>query len=206
MMISYLRQAKIDWVSETPFSAVMFVEKGDAEILLRRWKKGVSQYRAVFFAHKKSAIHSLQDLRGKKIAFEDPDSTSAYLLPAATLIQSGFELVQLATPREKPPQDMVGYTFAHKEVNAPMLVYRGLMDAGVLSNLDWEEKDRTLESIKDELDIFHQTANVPRALELVRRSLKPEIKRRLKSVLLKAPWIKFVIVQNPTWPFWANDW
>ena len=30
MMISYLRQGKIDWITETPFSASVFVDKGQA--------------------------------------------------------------------------------------------------------------------------------------------------------------------------------
>lgn len=186
IMIRYLRQGKIDWVTETPFSAVQFVEKGSAEILLRRWKKGVAQYHTIMFARKDRHIESLADLRGKTIAFEDPGSTTAFLLPAATLIKEGIPLVQLATPREKPPADMVGYIFAKSEVNAPAWVYRGIVDAGAFSNLDWDDSDRMIASWKKEIQIFHRTDPIPRALELVPRDLNPEIKARLKSVLLKA--------------------
>ena len=185
-MIRYLRQGKIDWVTETPFSAVVFEDRGGAEILLRNWKKGVSEYYTIFFARKESGINSLQDLKGKTIAFEDPGSTSAYFLPAATLIDAGIKLVQLANPREKPSKDMLGYVFSGQEINLSTWVYRGRVDAGAVSNLDWEAGDRTIKGIRGEIKIFYQTNPVPRALELVRKDLSPEIKKRLKEILLNA--------------------
>ncbi len=186
MMINFLNQGKVDWVTETPFSAMEFVNQTGAKILLRRWKKGVPEYRTVFFALKTSGIKSLTDLKGKTIAFEDPGSTSSFLLPSATLIQSGLQLVELATPREKPPAHMVGYVFSRNEVNAPAWVYRGFVDAAAFSNLDWEDRDRMLDSIRDQVEIFYQTPAVPRALELVRKNLSPQIAVRLKQVLLRA--------------------
>lgn len=186
MMISYLRQGKVDWITETPFSAITFMKKGRAEILLRRWKKGVSEYHTVFFTRKDNKITSLEDLKGKTIAFEDPGSTSAFLIPAATLIQNGLNLVQLATPREKPPADKVGYVFAINEVNVPTWVFRKLVDAGAFSNLDWEDDDRMIESHKAEIRIFHRTNSIPRGFELVRQDLDPEIKKQLKRILLNS--------------------
>lgn len=184
MMIRYLRQGKVDWITETPFSALIFVEKADAEILLRRWKKGVAQYHTIFFTRKDHAIESLADLKGKTIAFEDPGSTTAFLLPAATLISNGLSLVQFETPRDRPPADKVGFIFARNEVNAPTWVYKNMVDAGAFSNLDWEDSDRMIESIKSKMKIFHRTVNIPRGLELVRKDLRTDIKSRLKAVLL----------------------
>ncbi|MDJ0810900.1 MAG: phosphate/phosphite/phosphonate ABC transporter substrate-binding protein [Desulfobacterales bacterium] len=186
MMISYLRQGKVDWITETPFSAGVFVEKGEAEIILRRWNGGVPEYHTVFFARRDSPINSLRDLKGRTIAFEDPGSTSAFLLPAATLIQHGLPLVRLTTPREKPPADMVGYIFASSEVNAPAWVFRGHVDAGAFSNLDWNDDGRMLPSLKKDMRIFFRTKAIDRGLELVRRDLDPAVKNRLKQILLNA--------------------
>lgn len=185
-MISYLRQGKIDWITETPFSASIYEETGVAEILLLRWKKGVPEYSTVFFSRKDSGITSLRGLKGKTVAFEDPGSATAYFLPAATLIKAGLTLVQLATPREKPPENMVGYVFAGQELNLSTWVYRNLVDAGAFSNLDWEDSDRTIENFKQQIKIFYKTNPIPRSLELVRKDLRPEIKNRLKEILLNA--------------------
>jgi phosphonate transport system substrate-binding protein len=85
-MISYLREGKVDWVTETLFSAVFYREKARAEILLRKWRKGASEYYTVFFTQKGSGIDSLEDLKGKMIAFEDPGVTTAFYVPASVLI------------------------------------------------------------------------------------------------------------------------
>jgi phosphonate transport system substrate-binding protein len=58
-MVSYLKQGKVDWVTETAFSGVLFQEKAKAEILLRKWKKGVPEYHTVIFTRKDSGINKL---------------------------------------------------------------------------------------------------------------------------------------------------
>lgn len=195
-MVSYLRQGKVDWLTETAFSAVFFKEKAGAQYLLKKWKKGVAQYHTLFFVRKDSDIHTLSDLKGKTIAFEDRGSTSAYYLPASILIEQGLTLVQLATIRKTPPAAMVGYVFSEQEINTSTWVYRGLVDAGVFSNLDWN-KDNHLRTVqKKEMRIIYESRPFPRAIELVRKNLDSRIKERLKDVLLNAhkdPGAKFAL-------------
>jgi len=185
-MISYLKQKKVDWVTETTFSAVIFEQKAGAEIILRKWKKGVPEYHTVFFTRKDSGINNLSDLKGKTIAFEDSGSTTAYFIPAAVLIRQGLKLVQLATPVEKPPVGMVAYAFSGQEVNTATWVYRGFTAAGAFNNLDWEKDDHVRKSFRNEMKIFHRTQSFPRAVEVVRKDLDARIKQRLISVLLNA--------------------
>lgn len=185
-MISYLQQGKIDWVTETPFSAVIFQDKAGAELLVRKWKKGVPVYHSVLFTRKDSGINSLADLKGKTIAFEDPGSTSAYFVPASVLIRAGLGLVRLYRPREKPPSDKVGYVFSGEEINTSTWVQKGLVDAGAYSNLDWEKEGHLPQRFTKELKIIHRTKEFPRAVELTRKGLDPRIKQRLMETLLNA--------------------
>lgn len=183
-LITFLRQGKVDWVTETPFSATLFEEKADAEIMLLRWKKGVPKYSTIFVARKDSGIKTLADLKGKKIAFEDRGSTSGFFMPVSLLLQSGFDVVELTTQKESVPRDKVGYIFSNDEINISAWVYRGITDAGAMSNLDWDESLRVQATMQEELEIFYETKAIPRALELVRRDLDPQIKARLKEILL----------------------
>ncbi|KAA3608951.1 MAG: phosphate/phosphite/phosphonate ABC transporter substrate-binding protein [Candidatus Scalindua sp. AMX11] len=185
-MIKYLQEGKIDWVTETPFSAILLSEKTGAEIILRRWKRGVPDYRSVFFVRKDSGINSLNDLKNKKIAFEDAGSTTAYLVPFSVLKKRGFDLIELSSPREEPPLDKVGYTFVHGELNIATWVHEGLADIGAYSNLDWENRNDTPASYKRNLKIIHQTRPIPRSVELVRKDLDSNITTRIKEVLLNA--------------------
>ncbi len=185
-LIQYLKEGKIDWVTETPVSALIFHRKTGAEIILRRWKKGVPDYYTLFFTRRDSGIESIKDLKGKRMAFEDLGSTTAYFVPVAVLKSVGLKLVKLSSPREKPPSDKVGYAFSGGEINLSSWVHKGLADAGAFSNLDWEDDDDTPPVFKKDLKVFYQTKPFPRSLELVRRDLNPKIKKRLREILLKS--------------------
>jgi len=185
-LIRYLKQGKVDWVTETPFSAVLFKESAGAEMLLRRWKKGVPEYYTVFITHKDSNIKSLADLKGRTIAFEDPGSTSAFFIPYYIMRKKGLNLVQLETLREKPPENMVGYIFAGQEINMSTWLHKKLIAAVSYSNLDWIKEDHTPLAFKKDFIIFHQTQPFPRMIELVRKGLDPKLKVRLKEVLTNA--------------------
>ncbi len=186
VMVRYLKEGRVDWVTETPFSSIIFREEAGAELLLCKWKKGVSRYRTVFFTRNDSDIHSIEDLRGRTIAFEDPGSSSAYFIPASELIEAGLKLVPLDSPRDRPPTDAVGYIFTHEEINSSIWVHRGIADAAAFNNLDWSKEGHMPGPLREELRIFHESASFPRALELVRGDLEPEIRERLREILLGA--------------------
>lgn len=182
-MVRLLRQGAVDLTSETAFSAVHFAEEGGAEFLLREWKKGIAEYRSIFIARRDSGIRSLEDLRGRRMAFEDPGSTSGFLLPLALLKMQGIETVQ--TPiTDRTGSDRVHYDFAIEEINVAAWVARGTADAGALSNQDWEDIGRMPGPIKDDLFIFHESAPIIRSVVVVRSGLGAQRKARIKQVLL----------------------
>ena len=185
-MSQFISDGVVDWVTETPFSALLLAEETGADIILRRWKDGVANYRTVFITLKDSPIKTLKDLLGRKIAFEDKGSTSAFHVPAASLIQEGIAIVQLPSLRSAPVIGKVGFVFANGEVNAVTWVFRGLVDAAAYSNIDWLVAKRTPETMRHSLRIFHETEQFPRAMELVRRGLTANVKDRLIEILLNA--------------------
>jgi phosphonate transport system substrate-binding protein len=185
-MINYLKLGKVDWVTEAPFSAAIFREEVGAEILVRRWKDGVSEYFTIFFARKDSGIRSLNDLVGKTIALEEPSSTTGYFVPASVLIGEGLKLTKLTSHRDKPPAGKVGYVFSGDEVNTTTWVYKNFVQAGAYNNLDWDKEENLAKALRNELQIFYTTKRFPRAVELVRKDLDSRIKQRIKTVLLNA--------------------
>ena len=85
--------SKIDFAIIPPFAYVLANKESNAEVILKALnKKGKSYYRSVFFVNKDSGINSLEDLKGKKIAFVDPSSSSGYLYPGAYLKKNGIDL------------------------------------------------------------------------------------------------------------------
>lgn len=186
-MIAYLEQGKVDWITETLFTSLIFQERTGAEMLLLKWKKGVPEYHTIFITRKDSGISSLADLKGKTLALEDPGSTTAFFLPIAELLDAGLSPIPLSTPREAPQADKVGFVFARQEITQSNWVHKGLVDAAAFSNLDWQKSDHNPPEIRTDLKIIHRTASYPRALELVQHDLAPARKERLKAILLDAP-------------------
>lgn len=182
-MSEMLRKGEVDLFSETPFVALDLMEEGLAEPLMREWKKGVAEYHTIIIVRGDDEIRSLEDLRGRKIAFEDPGSTSGYFLPRVALEAAGLTLEELDGPRSTPARTAVGYSFAHGEINVVAWVNRGLADAGAISNLDWNDSEKAPLLLREGLIIIHETQPVIRSLMMVRQTLDADMKERLSSLL-----------------------
>ncbi len=185
-MIAYLKQRKVDWLQKGVFDALTFQKDAGAEIVLRSWREQVPNYYSIIFSRKDSSVGSLKDLLGKKIAFQDKDSTSAFFVPSAVLRKAGFALVELSTPSEKVPAGKIGYVFAGKELSITTWVHRGLADAGAYHNQNWDKPTDNPEGMKKDLRIIYQGKPMPRMIEMFAKDLDPKIKAKLKQILLHA--------------------
>lgn len=185
-MISYLRRGKVDWVTETAGAAMAFEDRAGARIVLSSYREGVDRYASVLVARRDHGIAAIEDLRGRSIAFQNASSTSAYFLPASEILQRGLPLVILSSAADRPGSDLVGFVFARTELNVATWVHKGLVDAGALSELDWDNPRRVPPAFRQDLVVFHRTDAVPRALEMVAAGTEPAVERRLREVLLAA--------------------
>ena len=185
-MTSYLRRGRVDWVTETSANAMRLEDRAGAQPLLLTERNGVSDYRALIFVRRDSGIASLDDLRGRSVAFQNTSSTSAYVVPAMQLLQHGLSPQILLSPMDRPDDRSVGYVFAGSELNIATWVHKRLVDAGAMSNLDWNDPQRTPASYRRDFRVIDQSRAYPRALEMVRGDLDDRIQARLREVLSEA--------------------
>jgi phosphonate transport system substrate-binding protein len=164
----------------------MLERRGGAKAFLLTERDGASRYRTVFFARRDSGIRSLDDLRGRAIAFQSPSSTSAYYVPAAELLGAGLPLEILLSPMDRPALGTVGYLFARSELNISTWVHKRLVDAGAMSNIDWQNPQRVPLAFRQDFSVIAETDAYPRAVEMVRTSLAPRVEARLREVLVEA--------------------
>lgn len=183
-MIELLKAGKVDVISETPFGAIELEREAGASLVLHEWKKGVAEYASMLISYQGSGINSLEDLRGKVLALEDPGSTSGFLLPLAAIRARGIKCVELMDRSQTPPADAVGYFFAGHEINIASLVARHIVDAGAISDLNWRDETEVPSGFRERLKMLYQTSFVPRSLVLVRRGLPDEMKAKLQAMLL----------------------
>jgi len=178
-----LEEGRVDLFSETAFMALEVMNDGTAKVLAREWKKGVSEYHSVIVVRKDSGLTELTDLVGRKFAFEDPASTSGYLLPRIALEDAGLRLLHLPDPRNPVRDGTVGYSFAQGEINVIAWVNRGLADAGALSNLDWDDPDTAAIPLMNDLRVIYRTEPVVRSLFLARKTIDEQLCARITVIL-----------------------
>ncbi len=185
-MTSYLRRGRVDWVTETSGTGMQLQVRARARPIAVTERGGVSHYRSVFFARADSGLDTLADLRGHSIAFQNSASTSAYFVPAAEMMQQGLQMEILLSPNDRPTAEAAGYVFARSELNIAAWVHKRVVDAGVVSSLDWDDPKRVPPAFRRDLRVIHTTPEYPRAVEMVRADMQPEVEARLRQVLLDA--------------------
>lgn len=185
-MNSYLRRGLVDWVTETAGNAMRLEQRAGAHPLLLTERGGVRSYHSVFFARKDVGIESLADLKGHAVAFQSTSSTSAYLVPAMTLLDARLRPEILLSPTDRPAGDTVGYVFAGTEPNIAAWVHKRVVDAGVVSNLEWDDPKIVPPAFRRDFRVIHETGEYPRAVEIVRTGLSPRVEARLREILLHA--------------------
>ncbi len=182
-MADLMRAGKVDILSETPFIAIQLESEGVVDILMREWKKGVPEYHSVIVARKDSAVRGLADLAGRRVSFEDAGSTSGYLLPRNAIESTGLELMQLNEPADPVSAGKVAYYFTGGETAAIESVYKGILDAGAISNLDWAEDDTVPDDLRKDLQIIYETRPVIRSVLMVNASIPAEAQEAIAAIL-----------------------
>jgi phosphonate transport system substrate-binding protein len=175
-----LDQKSVDFYMESPYPTYVINQVHDAgRVLLRRWKNGVAEYRSFIVTAKDSGIERLDALRGKTIAFEDPESTSGYFLPKFFLQRNGFKFSP-ANNSSGTPSATIAYTFAGTTNKVLDLVITGQVAAGAVSD---DEFNLLEAQKKDRLNVLGQTDLLPRHLVSVRNDLPPQSAQRLATIL-----------------------
>ena len=85
-------QADVAWYGASSYGEAN--EKCGVDLLAVDVKKGDSVYYSGIFTRKGNGIKSLKDLKGKRIAFGSPSSTSSFNFPVAMLIAAGLDPVK----------------------------------------------------------------------------------------------------------------
>lgn len=182
-MAAMLKSGEADLFIDSSVTALVVNKLSGSKYMLRRWKKGRGQYRSVIFVRDDSTITSLADLKGKTIAFEEPFSTSGYMLPALSLGLRGLEFFALDSTYILPPADKVGYIMAFDNETQAAWVERNRVQAAAMAEDDFKDLSKTsLEPLRALLI----TPYVPYHVVTHRLGLDAQLVERIKTVLKAA--------------------
>jgi len=180
-MGNLLKEGEVDVYFDSGFPTLAAQQISDSEVILRRWKQGDPEYWSTFIVRRDSGIDGVEDFVGKVVAFEEPYSTSGFVLPAGTLIQRGFLLKRVSGPNQLVGPDVIGYVFSRDEENTVELVLQGRVAGGGVSNQDYQNLP---DELMDQLVALDRTITVPRQLVSVRPGLDPALSQRIRDLLI----------------------
>lgn len=181
-MADFIKKGEVDFFIDSPFPTYRLSQITGIKPFLRRWKKGVPEYHSLIFVRQDSGIESLEDLKGKTLAFESPWSTSAFLIPKAAIIQKGLSLFEKESFTMPVPGDKVGYIFAEDEETIMILVSRKRVQGGALDNVDFGELSKGKE---DQFKIIYRSSDMPRHVLSYRPGFDPVLLKTVEEILLQ---------------------
>jgi phosphonate transport system substrate-binding protein len=176
-----IRNGSVHIVLESALPTIQLEKAGMIPSLLA-WRKGVREYRTLFFVRKDSPIQRLADLKGKTIAFQDPHSTSAFAIPVLELRNHGLQPAPADGARQKS-EDALLYSFSGAARNEAYWVAQKKVDAGAFNNNDWDDLPPT---VRSELRIIHETRPIIRYCVSLHRDLPASLRQALETVLINA--------------------
>ena len=156
----------IAYLGAAPY-VVMVARYGPKPILARQVVHGDPMVHGSFIVRQDSRIQSLKDLKGKRFAYADAQSTSGHIVPVAMLEREGVPESALAS------SSSLG---SHR--NVALAVLAGDYDAGAVEEEVFEEfRGKGLRSLARELP-------VPEHLLVTSTKLAPALREALRGALL----------------------
>ncbi|MEQ1695109.1 MAG: phosphate/phosphite/phosphonate ABC transporter substrate-binding protein [Hyphomicrobiaceae bacterium] len=146
-------------------------EKGCAELLALDVNHGSSTYFSGIFVKAGSPVKALADLKGKAMAFGDPNSTSSFVYPVAMLLAAGLD----------PAKDLTSVRMTGSHANSLKALSEGLVDSAAAS-FDSLEKAVNQGSIKaGELVVLAKSDPIPNPPIAMATKLPADVKQKLRD-------------------------
>jgi phosphonate transport system substrate-binding protein len=172
--------------------AKVYLAKADAvePILTTVQTDGSSGYYSIMVARKDSGITKIEDIKGKKLGYADPDSTSGYLVPLVTLPEA------LGAPVD---QVVASTGFGGGHENLVLEVVKGTFDVGTTwgsgvgefkdgytsGNLK-KMVDKGILNMDDLVEVW-KSPLIPNGPVVVRTSMSEDMKAKFKQFMMDLP-------------------
>ena len=173
--------------------AKIYLENPDAvePILTTVQTDGSMGYHSIMVARKDSGMTKVEDIKGKKLGFADPDSTSGYLIPTVTLPEA---------LGGKPVTEVVAETgFGGGHENLVLEVLKGTFDAGTTFGSgvgDFKDGyssgnlrkmvDKGILNMDDLVELW-KSPLIPNGPVVVRTSMNDDMKAKFKAFMMELP-------------------
>lgn len=175
-VIEAMRAGHVEVAYLGPFSYVLgtTIAPIEAFCTAETAKSGSTVYHSQIITLKDSGIKTVEDLKGRTVAFVDPSSTSGHLFPKAGLIRAGIDPDKFfGRVLFTGSHDANALAVANKRVDAATIADR-IYDAAVSKKLIGPEQ----------VHIVWRSEPIPESPTVWRKNLPDDLKKRIKDAFL----------------------
>lgn len=165
--------ADVAWFG--PASYLPARARGCAELLALAVRHGESVYYSGIFARTDAGINSIADLKGKKIALGDVNSTSSFNVPVAMMMAAGVN----------PARDAGSINMAGSHANVIKALAEGLVDAGGASFDSFEKAVNAKAIDPSKVKVVVKSAPIPYPPIAMHPKLSDAVKAKLRDAFNK---------------------
>lgn len=186
-IIEALRTGQADMAYMGALAVALAVERAEVEPIVMKAPDGdktQAVYHSVLIAKSDNAeINSIEDIRGKTMAFVDPDSTSGNLIPTAEIIN--------AFPNENLDSDKLhtngeffeAVSFSGKHQAGLQAVIKGDVDVAPISDQILASEIANGNAQESDIKIIYESGAIPAEAMVVGKSVDDELKTKLTEFL-----------------------
>lgn len=174
-LVEAMGSGKVDIGALAPLAYVLANRENGAQVILKTSRKGAVTYHTMFVARADSGIKSIEQARGKRVAWVDPASASGYLFPFTYLKDRGYD----------PETFFAEQKFAGAHDVAVRGVYNGDFDVAAVYDDARNSLAKSLPDVKQKVVKIGQTEEIPNDTISVRKGLDPALVERIKQAFLK---------------------
>jgi phosphonate transport system substrate-binding protein len=165
-----------------PVTYVQAHQRGCAQLLAVGVEGGKSIYYAGLFAKAASPVKTIKDLKGKRVAFGDINSTSSFVFPMAMIMEAGLD----------PVKDLAAIRMTGSHASSLAALVNGQVDVAALSFESFEKAAEQGAVKPGDIKVIARSIPIPNPPLVMNSRLPQAMKVRLKAAfagLAKAPGI-----------------
>ncbi|HEV8583393.1 MAG TPA: phosphate/phosphite/phosphonate ABC transporter substrate-binding protein [Methylomirabilota bacterium] len=177
-VVEALRNRTADLAFVHPGGYVLASREAKARIVARNLWHGKSTFTSRIYVRKDSGIKTVEDLRGKTMAFVDPASSSGYIYPMVLLIQKGL------VKNRDPKTFFREVVFAGSHDAAMRALLNGHVDA--IASFDMAREQYLPDPAeREKLAFVAETPPIPEAGIAARDGLDPAVFAKVRAALIQ---------------------
>lgn len=181
VVVESFRNGTLDLGYLSSTDAARNLSQETADILLVHLKNGKPHYKSIWLTKKEKTYQSIDELKGKPVAFASRSSTSGFLIPTWDMMKRGL------LGNETSLTDFFSLTlYGTGYVSAVEKVLSGEVEAAAVSDYVYRGDNKYLDDTqKERLRVFQEQGPVPAHTLCVRSTISEKDRKIIKEALLQ---------------------